>query len=139
MLNNDLIITIFDMCDWETKERFKDIIPEYYNNIIKNIIILQIFVTKYKLLSEPERDLIEADCWNNYRKGFFEMITKKTLLRYYTRQYPLEYLLTYPKFIVKKCGLNIEIDENKEYTKRGALEFLMDPRISVENICYAGW
>ena len=70
-----------------------------------------------------------------------DLLTKKTLIRYYMVHYPMEYLIRYPKFVVWKCdwvspSLLDPIDADN-IKKRDVYNFLY--KVSRRTIEYAGW
>ena len=70
-----------------------------------------------------------------------DLVTKKTLIRYYMVYYPMEYLLTYPQFVVRKCSwvdpTYLDCIDLNNVKKRDVYNFLH--KISKRTIEYAGW
>lgn len=90
-------------------------------------------------------------------------LTKRVMIRYYAAHYPEEFLLSYPEFIVNKCGLDRALLRDlppqqqsmpssllgtlaawvaqclRPRRRRDVLQFLRHPSVTVADIEYAGW
>ena len=95
----------------------------------KRITILQHWVRKNRLVNINDNMLSD------------DLMTKKTLIRYYMAYYPMEYLLTYPQFVVRKCSWvdpkYLDCIDLGNVKKRDVYNFLH--KISKRTIEYAGW
>lgn len=88
---------------------------------------------------------------NTFRKEYeanndWYDLPKKFIVKYYCKNYPIEFLLGYPEFMARKLRRNdlIEYIANNmtpisERRKIEVIHFLYLPEISVEDICYCGW
>ena len=69
-------------------------------NVVKNIIIIQKWWRKYKLPNNvPDYDLV----------------TRKTLLRYYISKYKIEWLQKFPRHAISKLGIPVSIYDIDKY------------------------
>ena len=88
---------------------------------------------------------------NTFRKEYEEYndwynLPKKFIVKYYCKNYPIEFLLRYPEFMARKLRRNdlVEYITNNmtplsERRKIEVIRFLYLLEISVEDICYCGW
>ncbi len=92
-------------------------------------------------------------CFKKILKDFNYAITNVNVMyKYYIFQYPIEYLLKYPEFLVNKTISNIErkneiekwikinLNENANKRKRyDIFKFFKQNNITIGEIVYTGW
>jgi hypothetical protein len=122
----NILLYTFNNIDSCLSRRFYNIKKK---ELTKRSLILQRWFRSYRLVNITDSMLSE------------DLLTKKTLIRYYMVYYPMEYLLRYPKFVVRKCewvspSLLDPIDADN-IKKRDVYNFLY--KVSRRTIEYAGW
>ena len=80
---------------------------------------------------------------SNELEDNLHLLPKIKLIRFYILYYPIQHMIAFPEFIIRKCNLNSNLLNNlKEKALRKKSEvvsFLKKKEITKNIICYSGW